>query len=733
MNDATEYDINVHVIGKMPPNYVSFTSAEPFALKLVPSTVPSAVSDAKQWEGTMETSADGAIWNEWVPTSENLLSEAAGQNEKGDYVLYVRGTGNAHISSRGETIELSSAPNYTSWTLQGTNNVAAAGNIENLFDWQTVAKGKHPAMNNSACYSMFRECTALTTAPELPVTTLANYCYARMFQDCTALTAAPELPATTLATNCYSSMFSDCTALEALPDLPITSGSQSYRDMFKNCTSVSLSKTATESHTQPYVINTSGTTNTLGMFEGTAGYVGETADGSNYMPAGTYYVRASCTVSYDKNNDAATGTMGARKIMSGQEHAAPRCNFELAGMDFSAWNTAADGSGTAYAMGELIPITGDLTLYAQWTDHVDEPDEPVVPPVEPTIHTHDDGLEFVEWDSGDALPAVEGSYALTKDVVLTDSWTVPQGTVNLCLNGHNITLADDAEGLNVIIVPTSTALNLYNCEDEGSISGAHGNTRDNVAGVYVAGMFCMYGGTISGNGGSMAYGGGVYYSGETAQFEMHGGKITGNTAMSGGGVYVGYGAAFTMSGGEISGNKVAASDAIHGGSGVMVNQAASMTMTGGKISGNSIIDSDYSAYGGGVFLLRGGSLTMSDGEISGNSAAQGGGVAVFSPDEDSASSLTMSGGKISENTATQSSGGVYLGLTNTNFSISGTPVIQDNQVNDTKNNVVLAPGTNVITILAALEDSADVGITLTGEDQNHSFMACSNHAFYAWY
>jgi hypothetical protein len=34
---------------------------------------------------------------------------------------------------------------------------------------------------------MFRGCTSLTTAPELPATTLASNCYHGMFQGCTSL------------------------------------------------------------------------------------------------------------------------------------------------------------------------------------------------------------------------------------------------------------------------------------------------------------------------------------------------------------------------------------------------------------------------------------------------------------------------------------------------------------------------------------------------------------------
>ena len=63
---------------------------------------------------------------------------------------------------------------------------------------------------------MFRDCTNLTTAPELPATTLANYCYDSMFQGCSNLTSAPELPATTLAERCYSNMFYGCSKLNRI-------------------------------------------------------------------------------------------------------------------------------------------------------------------------------------------------------------------------------------------------------------------------------------------------------------------------------------------------------------------------------------------------------------------------------------------------------------------------------------------------------------------------------------
>ena len=90
------------------------------------------------------------------------------------------------------------------------------------------------------CYTcMFAGCTSLTTAPELPATTLATGCYGQMFAGCTSLVTAPELPATTLTTDCYSSMFSGCTSLAEAPKLPATTlATWCYSNMFAGCTNL---------------------------------------------------------------------------------------------------------------------------------------------------------------------------------------------------------------------------------------------------------------------------------------------------------------------------------------------------------------------------------------------------------------------------------------------------------------------------------------------------------------
>ena len=95
-------------------------------------------------------------------------------------------------------------------------------------------------LNTLCCERMFAGCKNISTAPILPATGLAQYCYIYMFAGCTSLTAAPILPATTLAKYCYRSMFQGCTNLSTAPALPATTlANQCYEEMFSNCSSLS--------------------------------------------------------------------------------------------------------------------------------------------------------------------------------------------------------------------------------------------------------------------------------------------------------------------------------------------------------------------------------------------------------------------------------------------------------------------------------------------------------------
>ena len=121
-------------------------------------------------------------------------------------------------------------------TISFTNpdvEVACTGDIRTLLDWENYKT----VNTQDACFIyLFDGCKVLTSAPDLPGTTLAEDCYYFMFQNCTSLKVAPALPATQLANDCYCGMFYGCTSLETAPELPATNlPSNCYNAMFNGC------------------------------------------------------------------------------------------------------------------------------------------------------------------------------------------------------------------------------------------------------------------------------------------------------------------------------------------------------------------------------------------------------------------------------------------------------------------------------------------------------------------
>ena len=125
---------------------------------------------------------------------------------------------------------------FTYSTISFTNpdvKVACTGDIRTLLDWE---KYKTVDTKDARFIYLFDGCKVLTSAPDLPGTTLAEDCYYFMFQNCTSLKVAPALPATELANDCYCGMFYGCTSLETAPELPATNlPSNCYNAMFEGC------------------------------------------------------------------------------------------------------------------------------------------------------------------------------------------------------------------------------------------------------------------------------------------------------------------------------------------------------------------------------------------------------------------------------------------------------------------------------------------------------------------
>lgn len=240
------------------PDYLCFTALEAGTFTL---TIPAAVTST--YLSYVEYSLDGRNWNHTdITSSIETIDVQVAQGDK----VYWRGSGacmtatsttagrqsifssTARFDVSGYIMSLLKGDNFASYThltnysTDGVRNVTFA----RLFEGCTTLVGASslvlPTFTSWHTYifsNLFAECTSLTTAPELPSTSMATSCYNSMFYGCTSLTATPTLPATNLAADCYYYMFRGCTNLVTATSLPATIlASNCYHSMFVNCTSL---------------------------------------------------------------------------------------------------------------------------------------------------------------------------------------------------------------------------------------------------------------------------------------------------------------------------------------------------------------------------------------------------------------------------------------------------------------------------------------------------------------
>lgn len=152
-------------------------------------------------------------------------------------------------------------------------------------------------------------------------------------------------------------------------------------------------------------------------------------------------------------------------------------------------------------------------------------------------HTHDSTTTWTAWESADSLPGTAGSYYLTKDVTLEESWTAPAGTVNLCLNGKTVT-GSDAKSVGshlyaCVDIPSGAALTVCDCGSNGSMDLTPGNVNYGSAGIYggTGSSFALYGGSISASKSTKYVVYALCNSGGT--FAVHGGTVSATHASTG--------------------------------------------------------------------------------------------------------------------------------------------------------------------------------------------------------
>lgn len=160
-----------------------FTAEEPNSTILLQNKVSGSIIDNPM------ISYDGESWQPY--TLETVIT----LQNVGDKV---------YLKADRTSIDPPTASNY----FVMTGKIAASGSMMSL------AGDENSLDMTGNCFGrLFRQCSSLTQAPELPATTLSAQCYYGTFTGCTSLTQAPELPATTLAAGCYTFLFNGCSNL----------------------------------------------------------------------------------------------------------------------------------------------------------------------------------------------------------------------------------------------------------------------------------------------------------------------------------------------------------------------------------------------------------------------------------------------------------------------------------------------------------------------------------------
>jgi uncharacterized repeat protein (TIGR02543 family) len=171
------------------------------------------------------------------------------------------------------------------------------------------------------------------------------------------------------------------------------------------------------------------------------------------------------TVTFN-GNGAASGSMAPQRTGRGVETRLEANEYEWPCHNFTGWNTASDGSGTAYTDGQSISSKENITLYAQWE-------------LDPIILTS----ELLFWTDGNY-------YTLNSDVTIGPIVIVTGDVTLILADGYTLT------------APKGIVVN------EGNSLTIEGEGSGTLVSIGVGG-YAGIGGGINGNGGEITINGGT--------------------------------------------------------------------------------------------------------------------------------------------------------------------------------------------------------------------------------
>ena len=217
--DTNEYIAFTAVNGSPTIGLVAFEGTGFNSTHTISMISSNALPDAN-----LECSFDKETWTPWIEPV-TLSSQYS--------TVYVRNSlSNGSFSNR----------TYVKAFTMSDGQVSASGNVMSLVD-KTCSR---LSVDEYEFCHMFRQCSSLVAAPDLPATSLKQSSYRSMFISCSSLLFGPsELPATTIEEDVYRYMFGHCYQLQIAPLICSNYAvSRSYYSMFNNCHSLSSIKFA---------------------------------------------------------------------------------------------------------------------------------------------------------------------------------------------------------------------------------------------------------------------------------------------------------------------------------------------------------------------------------------------------------------------------------------------------------------------------------------------------------
>jgi hypothetical protein len=225
-----------------------------------------------------------------------------------------------------------------------------------------------------------------------------------------------------------------------------TTSSSGNLQSFINLSSISSLQNLNYSTTVTFrIINTSGTGGTW--------YLNNFQIGDDFIVTGSV---SSVTSNYSVNFDANGGSGNMANQTSSAAANLTSNSFTRTCYAFTGWNTAANGTGTAYADGANYPFTSSTTLYAQWTSQNQW-----------TGSANNNWNNASNWSCGNVPSATENVLINTGSPALDINYEVPatytltlSGTGTLTINpGNKLTITGAADFGNKLVTVVANASN----------------------------------------------------------------------------------------------------------------------------------------------------------------------------------------------------------------------------------------------------------------------------------